>query len=92
MYAFYDTTVSKANPGYGFANSKQYAAFSTKEKLQSFLDAKKPFDFTARRVSRVEALKNLDCDQDKNRGLFIDPVSSVWEDNLRFIVLVPARY
>jgi hypothetical protein len=92
FYACYDTTVSRSNPGHGFANAKQFAAFSTQEKLEAFLDAKKPFDFTARRVSRVEALKNLDSDENNNRGLFIDPVSSVWEDNLSFIVLVPARY
>ena len=92
LYAFYDTTVSKANPGYGFANSKQYAAFSTLEKLEAFLDLRKSFDFTARRVSRAEALKNLDWDGDRSRGLFIDPVSSVWEDRLSFLVLIPARY
>ena len=92
LYAFYDTTVSRSNPGLGFANSKQYAAFSTREKLQAFLDARKAFDFTAKRVSRAEALKHLDSDENGNLGLSIDPVSSVWEDGLDFIVLVPARY
>ena len=92
LYAFYDTTVSRSNPGRGFANSKQHAAFSTQEKLEAFLDARKAFDFTAKRVSRAEALKNLDSDENGNRGLYLDPVSSVWEDCLSFIVLGPARY
>jgi hypothetical protein len=76
VYAMYDTTVSKNNPGHGFANAKRVIAFSTKAKLESFLEGRN-FDMTAKRVSRAFALKNLETDGGADKGLFLDPTDTM---------------
>lgn len=91
IYAFYDTTVSKNNPGHGFANSKQYAAFSTKAKLDTFLAGRASFDFTARRVTRSDAMKNLETNGGPDKGLYLDPVAGNLHE-AEFIVLRASRW
>lgn len=80
VYAMFDETVSYERPGNGFANTKRYMAFSSSNKLNSFLEERKIFDFTACRVSRKEALKNLEPYRDsRDKGLLLDdPTGDTW--------------
>lgn len=71
FYALYDTTAREGNPGYGFANAKCAAAFTTKGNLDAF---RAPWDLSARRIPRREALKLLEFLPDtRDRGLYLNP-------------------
>ena len=53
-YAMYDSVVSKQNPGFGFANSKNAIAFKTKKERQDFIEKRKSFDFSVKPITRKE--------------------------------------
>lgn len=75
-YAMIDTTARKSNPGYGFANAKRALAFSTKAKLNAFLDEREDYDFSAKRITRREAMKMLETIphsfKGRDKGLSLD--------------------
>ena len=60
FYAMYDFTARKGNPGYGFANTKKAVAFTSKEKMNSFLHEREAYDFSSKRITRKEAMKMRD--------------------------------
>lgn len=76
-YAMYDWTAKKSNPGYGFANTKRALAFSTKAKLNAFLVECEDYDFSAKRITRRNAMKMLEpIPEGRDKGLPInDPVT-----------------
>jgi hypothetical protein len=60
FYAMYDFTARESNPGYGFANSKRAVCFTSKTSLDAFLKCRENWDFSAKRITRVEAMKMLE--------------------------------
>jgi hypothetical protein len=77
VYAIYDTTAKKGNPGHGFANTKRALAFSSIDKLADFLGERKVYDYSARRATRREVMTMLEsvCGE-SDRGLWIDEIPS----------------
>jgi hypothetical protein len=89
FYALYDTTAREGNPGYGFANAKFAAAFTTKGNLDAFLAFRAPWDLSARRIPRREALKLLEFLPDtRDRGLYLNPDHLYGHGGLAPILLV----
>ena len=72
VYAIIDTTARKSNPSHGFANTKKAIAFSSKEKREAFLDARKDWDLSARAITRKLAMKMLIRDQGGDLVLPLD--------------------
>lgn len=74
FYAMFDLTVHKGNPGYGFANSKAALAFRTKKEREQFLKDREYFDFTAKALSRGDALKMVEqvYDDPHDKGLYVN--------------------
>lgn len=60
FYAMYDTTARESNPGYGFANAKRAVCFTSKTSLDAFLKGRENWDFSAKRITRAEAMKMLE--------------------------------
>ena len=89
VYAMYDITATKSNPGYGFANSKKAVSFTTSIKLADFLESRK-FDFSAKRITRKEAMTMLESvygGQDK--GLTLDSIDMA---TCKMVVLRSSKY
>jgi len=77
-YVQYDRFIENHNftstvPSYGFANTKEAVAFSTKQKMQAFIDAR-PNDLSCRRISRREAFQMAARDGNNNLVLPLDDV------------------
>jgi len=77
FYALYDFTASEGNPGHGFANSKGAVAFVTKEKMAAFLLERENFDFSARRITRKQAMTMLETvPGTNNKGLQLNKIGA----------------
>lgn len=57
FYVKFDMTVKKTNPGFGFANTKRYLAFESKQKALDFFNKQKTFDFSCKLVKASEMTK-----------------------------------
>ena len=66
-YAMYDFMTYKGNPGRGFANTKSGIAFKTRAERDAFLAEKGNYDFTAKAITRAEAMTMLEAVYD-SRG------------------------
>lgn len=73
-YAIYDLTAKKNNPGNGFANTKKAVCFSTFSKLMDFLEARKDWDYSSKRITRKEAMSMLESfyGEKGKKGLDLD--------------------
>jgi hypothetical protein len=60
FYVKIDWTVSKSNPGHGFANSKKIVGFTSKAKAKAFL-VERFFDLSAKMIKRSD-IKVSDLD------------------------------
>ena len=65
-YAIYDFTVKRNNPSYGFCNAKKAIAFESKKDRDKFLADRSDYDFTAKAISRKQAMRMLE--QTPNSG------------------------
>jgi hypothetical protein len=97
-YAIYDITARKSNPGHGFANSKRAVAFSTIEKMKAFLAERDNYDFSAKRITRREAMVMLEpCYDSRDKGLWLDPEVGIGHGSYdpgsnRMVSLRPSRF
>jgi hypothetical protein len=93
-YAQYDSFIESHSrtmdmPSFGFANMKKAVAFSTKEKMETFIK-RHSFDLTCRRISRRDAFKMAECgDNGCNRVL---PLDGTLEDCTSFVVVSGREY
>jgi hypothetical protein len=60
FYAKYDFTAKESNPGYGFANAKRAVCFTGADSLLAFIKGRENWDFSAKRITRAEAMKMLE--------------------------------
>jgi len=65
-YAMYDFTVKRNNPSYGFCNAKKAVAFETRKDRDKFLADRSDFDFSAKVITRKQAMRMLE--QTPNSG------------------------
>jgi hypothetical protein len=86
VYALYDWTARKGNSSYGFSNTKRAIAFSSIAKRDFFLSSRKEYDFSARKITRQEALKMLEpMPNGEGKGLPLDELYT-------FTCLRPSKY
>ena len=71
FYAKYHWTVAPSNPGYGFANDWECAAFKSKTEREAFLAYRQEFDFGAHAIPRKEAVKMAETLYNGSRGIEI---------------------
>ncbi len=65
-YAMYDFTVKQNNSSYGFCNAKKAIAFESKTDRDKFLVNRSDYDFTAKAITRKQAMRMLE--QTPNSG------------------------
>lgn len=71
FYAMYDWTVTKSNPGAGFANSKKAVAFTSKAARDAFV-ADRYYDNSAKAITRREAVKMAEVLSERgDKGIMI---------------------
>lgn len=71
-YLMIDTTATKSNPSFGFANAKIAIAFESKALRDAFFAKREFWDLSAKKITRAQAmkmLKTIPCSQDKGLPL-----------------------
>lgn len=94
-YAQYDGFIASHSrtmdtPGYGFANTKEAVAFSTKEKMETFIK-EHPLDLTCHRISRRDAFR-MASEYSDNGHAGVLPLDGTLENCVSFVVASGREY
>ena len=94
-YAQYDSYLdghwrTQDMPSFGFSNTKEAVAFSTKEKMETFIKGHS-FDLTCHRISRKDAFKMANEYSDNGHDRVL-PLDGTLEDCVSFVVVNGREY
>ena len=69
-YAQIDWTARKANPGYGFANTKRATFFNSETERDRYVSIRSTWDYSCKKLKLSEAIKYREEVFDAGIGLF----------------------